>query len=209
MDRIYDQEEGQLLLGYTDKGHVSSYYPGRPTSETDINAVQRVLEQYDLSPLNTRLVKKDDQHFTLLIASAETLPSKTLTGANGVTIEVTFGDHKDVMQRICDELTLALPHVANAHQKAMVEHYIASFKTGSIESHRNSQRAWIKDTGPTVESNIGFIETYRDPAGIRAEWEGFVAMVNKERTKVFGEMVRTAPDFIPLLPWSLILLSLA
>jgi len=31
---------------------------------------------------------------------------------------------------------------------------------------------------------------------------GFAAVVNQERTKAFGELVRSAPDLIPLLPWS-------
>jgi dipeptidyl-peptidase-3 len=70
-----------------------------------------------------------------------------------------------------------------------------------MEAHKNSQRHWIKDLGPAVESNIGFIETYRDPHGIRGEWEGFAACVNKERTKAFGKLVEAAPAQIPKLPW--------
>jgi len=53
-----------------------------------------------------------------------------------------------------------------------------------------------------VESNIGFVETYRDPHGVRGEWEGFAATVNLERTQAFGKLVEGAESMIPKLPWS-------
>ena len=83
----------------------------------------------------------------------------------------------------------------------MMDQYSKSFRTGSLQAFKLSQKAWVQDKGPQVESDIGFIETYRDPHGIRGEWEGFVAMVNKERTRAFGKLVETAPQYIPLLPW--------
>lgn len=68
--------------------------------------------------------------------------------------------------------------------------------------YKESQRTWVKDVAPVVENIFGFVEPYRDPFGTRAEFEGLVAIVDREGTKVLTRLVEESSKFIKLLPWA-------
>lgn len=199
----------KLHLGYPSSGHISTYYPDSPDiTKEEIAGVSDFLESKKLLPENTR-VRKTKEGFEVLIASALENPSpeerdlkeSEWTMGDGKKVKLVFGDYSKEMKTIADHFEKAKEYAANDTQAKMAEEYTKSFRTGSLEAFKESQRYWIKDKGPEVEVDVGFIETYRDPHGIRGEWEGLVAMVNKERTKAFGKLVESAPNLIPLLPW--------
>lgn len=205
---------GLMHLGYPDEGHLTTYYVDSPDiTKAEVNAIAKWMEDIKLLPENTRLRKKGDV-FDILIASAQTgIPSeggdignktefKVDDGAlAGKTVRLVYGDHAKEMAVIAAHISKAAENADNDNQQKMHTEYAKSFDNGSLLAFKDSQRYWIRDKGPDVECNIGFIETYRDPAGIRGEWEGFAAVVNKERTRAFGELVSSAPKLIPLLPW--------
>lgn len=196
-----------------DLRHVSGYYPDSPNiTKDEITALSDTFEDEGLLPENTRLRKRPSGNFEILIASSQTHPSEDtrdlpdlkyqLEGSlAGKTATLVFGDHKKEMQNMADTIRVAHRFTANDTQSKMIVQYIKSFETGSLEAFKESQREWVKDKSPMVESDIGFIENYRDPHGIRSEFEGFVAMVNKERTRAFSKLVEKAPEYIPKLPW--------
>lgn len=213
---IFSCDKQTLMhLGFPDAGHMSAYYPDSPDiTKDEINAVSAWMGSKGLLPENTRLRKSGDT-FELLIASANTaVPANggdigketqyTVEDGpiKGKTIKLVYGDYSAEMKTAAAYIREAAANADNEDQKKMHLAYADSFETGSLESFKDSQRHWIKDKGPAVECNIGFIEQYRDPAGIRAEWEGFAAIVNKERTRAFGALVEASPKLIPLLPWA-------
>ncbi|KAK7528961.1 peptidase family M49-domain-containing protein [Phyllosticta citriasiana] len=202
----------KLHLGYPDQGHISTYYPDSPDiTKEEISTVSDFLEGKKLLPENTR-VRKIKDGFEVLIASARE-PSRgerdtsesewELDGKlKGKKLRLVYGEYSKEMATIADAIKSARQYAGNETEKSMLDAYEKSFVTGSLEAYKDSQRYWIRNKGPPVETDIGFVETYRDPHGIRGEWEGFVAMVNKERTRAFGELVEKAPTLIPRLPWS-------
>ncbi|KAF2691208.1 dipeptidyl-peptidase III [Lentithecium fluviatile CBS 122367] len=199
----------KLHLGYPSDGHVSTYYPDSPDiTKEEIAGVSDFLADKKLLPENTR-IRKTKNGFEVLIASALSNPppeqrdtkESEWTLDDGKKVKLVFGDYSKEMETIAHHIDEAKKYAANDTEVGMMDEYAKSFRTGSLEAYKESQRYWIKDKGPEVETDIGFVETYRDPHGIRGEWEGFVAMVNKERTRAFGKLVESAPKLIPLLPW--------
>ncbi|KAG9783483.1 dipeptidyl-peptidase III, partial [Aureobasidium melanogenum] len=213
---IYETKDVALMhLGYPEAGHMTTYYPDSPNiTKEDISIVGDVLEEKKLLIENTRLRKLPSGDFDLLIASGISNPppeerdlgdvsSIPLTGKlAGKKLNLVFGDYQNEMAKIAVEIKKARKEAANEPEEKMLDEYARHFGTGSIQAFVESQRYWIKNKKPTVETDIGFIETYRDPHGVRGEWEGFVAFVNQERTRAFGKLVEAAPSMIPKLPWS-------
>jgi dipeptidyl-peptidase-3 len=123
------------------------------------------------------LWKIDSKTYHILIASAKLVPtqihqykgklglSKYFLNYLGIDIHVIFGDHSAMLQKVADNMKIALNYAANENQSNMVKKYVEHFEGGSIDDHKESQRFWIRDVGPVVETNIGFIESYRDPQG--------------------------------------------
>ncbi|KAL2611353.1 hypothetical protein R1flu_023045 [Riccia fluitans] len=83
----------------------------------------------------------------------------------------------------------------------MINCFIGYLETGSIESQTRSQILWLQEEEPFIEVNLGFVETYRDPQGSRAEFEGYVAVVNQTVSKQFRPLRERAEYCLSLLPW--------
>lgn len=202
-DAIWSTEdEKKVLLGFETDGHTTTYYGGNVSKEV-IEAVQEVVSKEGILAENSRLFKTGEGEYEFRIASAEESGPEGVYEIPGGLGKVTlvYGDHAPEMANIVKALESAKEYAANDTQTKMLEAYIDAFRTGSMAAHKQSQSLWVKDIAPSVETNIGFIETYRDPAGVRGEWEGLVSMVNEERTKKFGALVSAAQQYIDKLPW--------
>lgn len=204
---LYSTDLG--LLGWPAQKHLSNYYPDcvETIEKSEVELINASLAAAGIMPENTRVTKKSAKEYVVKVASAEKLnttdyyPQDAISLSNGAKLSIEFGDHSEEFAHITEHMKEAGKFAANETQRKMIQYYAESFETGSMNAHKNSQIQWVKDIGPQVESNIGFIETYRDPSGVRGEWEGLVAMVNQDRTAKFSTLVSKASTLIPFLPW--------
>ena len=200
VDEIFDKDEKKSTINMPEKGGVTAYYFNMNLSEVEY--VDAFLANEKISPLNTRLIKFEKNGTTCygyLVASIE---NKIVNHNNN--IYGFYGEFDSFLIELNKELSQALKYTKREFQISMLEKYIESFKTGSIEAHKQSQIEWIKDIKPVVETNIGWIETYVDPTNIRAYYEGFVALVDKENSKKFSTLVDNAGELLSPnnIPWN-------
>nr|CAD7401437.1 unnamed protein product [Timema poppensis] len=201
---LYSLSEREKQLSYPDKG-ITCYLSKNCTKE-DTVLVNDFLKSKGLEAYNTRLfkiVKNNVTKFEIRLAAIETspdvIPEADFKGSKFV---VTKGDYSPIMKLLVQHLGKAKEHAANDFEKKMLDHYQKSFTTGSLDAHKDGSRQWIKNKDPIIETYIGFIETYRDPAGSRGEFEGFVAMVNKPMSEKFNTLVNKAESLLTRLPWT-------
>ncbi|KAI1123465.1 peptidase family M49-domain-containing protein [Nemania abortiva] len=193
-------------LGYPGKTTQSSYYPESSNiTKEEISIVSKALEKSSIFPENTRIRKAQNGiDFEALIASIESEDLQQafpLLGMKG-SVRLVRGDHSSELRNVCRELTEAAKYAANSLQKDFLRAYIESFQTGSLDKYRESQRIWVRDKAPKVENIFGFVEPYRDPHGTRSEFEGLVAIANKEETELLSKLVENSAKFIRRLPWA-------
>ncbi|KAJ8319543.1 hypothetical protein KUTeg_002891 [Tegillarca granosa] len=179
-DKIYSLSEREKELGLGEKvisilvnllQGTTTYFSSN-CDKNDATVAQEFLTANDLSPYNTRLFKTVKNDGSLYGCKDGILGRHEFTPSGGgkpCVFNVKRGDYSPLMK---------LEYGANENEKLMLKEYIKSFNSGSIPAHKDGSRHWIKNKGPIVETYIGFIESYRDPFGVRGEFEGITCSNN-------------------------------
>lgn len=197
-------------LGFPSDVAQSMYYPGfaRMTHQ-EIDLVSKTLEKEGIFPENTRIYKAVENgivRYDVLQASVDRdndcADRQIPLSGTSAKIQIVRGDHSAELEQVCDCLKKAQQYAANSVQKHVIAKYLESFQTGDLEAYRKSQQLWVKDLHPAVENAFGFVEPYRDPHGTRAEFEGLVAIVDIDETKVLTKIVESSAEYIRQLPWA-------
>lgn len=199
---IFTLDSKTKMLGKPHEA-TSGYYIG-PVLPEDVELITRFMQEKKLEAWNSRLVKEEDGTLEIRFAAVEKNDEPVKVDSfefEGKQVRVRYGDYGDLLAPVVHHLTEAKKHAANPTQVEMLKCYIEHFATGELQKHKDSQIAWVKDVGPAVETNLGFIENYRDGYGERSEFEGLVSVVNRDQSKKFDSLVSSAESLLPKLPW--------
>ncbi|KAF9883975.1 hypothetical protein FE257_002416 [Aspergillus nanangensis] len=182
----------------------TTYYLGDDCLESaeHIAAISQLMEGVGILPENTRL-RKRNSGYDIVQASVVTDASicEETAATSGKAIHLVRGDYQRELNQINGYLQQAMKFTANPVQKQMLEQIEESFQTGDLSTYKASQRTWVGDKAPPVETVIGFVEPYRDPLGVRGEFEGNVGIPDPDETRILNNLASRANEFVCRLPW--------
>ncbi len=112
--------------------------------------------------LNSKLLKKDDTIIEQVYKVGE--------------------KYSKALDEICNHLQKAKEYTENKAQSEIIKLLIDFYVEGNLEQFDEFCIKWVKVLDGKVDFINGFIETYGDPMGMKATWEGLVQLVDEDET---------------------------
>jgi dipeptidyl-peptidase III len=123
---------------------------------------------------------------------------------NGKLTEEVYksgGKYGEAIDEIIKWLEKAKSVAENEMQTKELELLIEYYQTGDLGKWDEYNVAWAKNTDRMIDYINGYIETYEDPLGMKASWEGTVNYTDLEaskRTKIITENAQWFEDNSPI-----------
>ena len=105
------------------------------------------------------------------------------------------------IDRIIYWLQKAKAVAENDKQAAVLDKLIEYYRTGDLHTFDAYTILWVQETAGTVDFTNGFTESYGDPLGLKASWEGFANfkdLAATERTKKLSDNAQWFEDHSPV-----------
>ena len=192
---IYDDSEKVSYINLEEKNGKNGYYFGG-IKEEQIKKTDDILKKNNYSLKNTRLIMLNSSKIVTLIGSIEE-KQVTLDEEN----ILLFGEYSSFLKKVNNSLENALKFVTKETEKDVINDYINFFNTGNIETHKESQKKWVKENSSSIDFNIGWNECILDPIGVRGLYEGFVGIADNFRSQKYEQLVKLVKELKSELPW--------
>lgn len=111
------------------------------------------------------------------------------------------GMYGKAIEKIVFWLEQAANVAENPKQKEVILKLVEFYKTGDLKTFDEYSILWIQEQESFIDFTNGFIETYGDPLGMKASWEGYVNLKDQaatERTRKLSENAQWFEDHSPV-----------
>ena len=111
------------------------------------------------------------------------------------------GLYRRQIERICSHLEKAMEFAETDRQREVISLLLQFYRTGSLDTFDQYTIQWISEVEGTVDFINGFTEVYGDPLGLKASWEGYVNILDREatrRTEILSQNAQWFEDNSPV-----------
>ncbi len=140
------------------------------------------------------VTQKEAEDFYLAMKQADTDPAhpimfgmnSRLVKENGTVRERVWrsgGLYGAAIDRVIYWLQKARTVAESDKQAAVIDKLIEFYRTGDLRTFDAYTILWVEDTEGMVDFTNGFTESYGDPLGMKASWEGFANFKDMEATR--------------------------